>query len=153
MRSISGVIALCGLVLVIGAALFAIKLSFRPRNETDTSMLKSRLKALGIDPKTFSDDCLAELIERGCGDNVRQIMGPVAAIEGVAVNVAWVCLGKKGYTVSDIKSDVDRGFPYGHAAYFWNILAQHHPERFGLNELDHTQSLNRRVETETRLKT
>ena len=145
----SRVIAIFAVLLLIGGALLARRTFFH----SEKRMLVSRLKALGIDPKVFSEECLAELIERGCGPKVRQALGRTAAIEGVAVNVAWVCLGKEGYSVPDIRADLDRGFPYGSATFFWNVLMKHHPERFALNELDKTQSDSKLLEAEKSLKT
>jgi len=149
----SRAITIFGLVALLGVAVYVLRTFLRSEGELEKRMLVSRLRALGIDPKAFSEECLTELIERGCGTKVRQSLGRTAAVEGVAINVAWVCLGKQGYTAPDIKADLDRGFPYGHVAFFWKILAEHHPERFALKELDKIQSDNKLVEAEKHLRT
>ena len=82
-----------------------------------------------------------------------QVFGRTAAIEGVAINVAWIFLGKKGYTAAEIQEEIDRGHPHGHVTFFWKVLANHRPEWFALEKLDRTQSVNRLLEAEKSLRT
>jgi hypothetical protein len=149
----SWVTVVLGLLLLIGAALFVGWAFHRSEGKLETRLLKTRLKALGIEPSVFSEECLTELIERGCGTKVCQVVGRTAAIEGVAINVAWVFFGKKGYTEAEIKAEIDRGYPHGHVTFFWKVLANHHPERFALEKLDETQSVNKLLEAEKSLRT
>ena len=55
---------------------------------------------------------------------------------------------RKGYTAAEIKAEIDRGYPHGHVTFFWKVLANHHPERFALEQLDRTQSVNKLLEAE-----
>ncbi len=148
----SWVTVILGLLLLIGAAVFVGWAFHRSEGKLETRMLKTRLKALGIEPSVFSEECLTELIERGCGTKVCQVFGRTAAIEGVAINVAWVVLGRNGYTTPEIKAEIDRGHPHGHVTFFWKVLANHHPERFALENLDKTQSGNKLLEAEKSLR-
>lgn len=145
-------IVLLGLLLLIGATLLPVKAFHGLQGQLERRILRLRLKALGIEPGVFSEECLDELIECGCGTKVRQLVGRTAAIEGVAINVASVCFGNKGYTAQEINADLGRGYPHDHTTLFWKVLARHHPERFGLNELDRTQSLNKLSEAETSMR-
>ncbi len=149
----SWVTVILGLLLLIGAALFVGWAFHRPEGKLKTRMLNARLRALGIEPRVFSEECLTELIERGCGTKVCQVFGRTAAIEGVAINVAWVFLGKKGYTAAEIQAEIDRGYPHGHVTFFWKVLAKHHPEQFALEKLDRTQSVNKLLEADRSLRT
>jgi hypothetical protein len=111
-------------------------------------MLRARLEALGIDPRVFSDECLTELIDRGTG-YCRPPWPPrpgglAQAIEGLALNVAGICFGDKGYTAAEIAAAVERGDPFG--TIFWEVLAKHDPKRFSLRELEKTQSINKMLE-------
>ncbi len=146
------VTVILGLLLLIGAALFVGWAFHRSEGTLETRMLKTRLRAFGIEPTAFREACLTELIEHGCRTKVCQVFGRTAAIEGVAINVAWVFLGKKGYTAADIHAEIERGHPHGHVTFFWKVLAKHHPEQFALDRLDKTQSVSRLLEAEKSLK-
>lgn len=104
----------------------------------ERKMLKTRLKALGIDPKSFSESLLNDLIEVG---TTLSTMKSEDAVEGIAVNVAWICFGEGGHAATEIAAAVERGYP--HVSVFWEILAQHDPKRFALSELETTQYVSR----------
>lgn len=109
-------------------------------------MLKACLRAHGVEPGCFSKKCLNELIEFGVTDTHLMVSTEAEAIEGIAINVAWVCFGESGRTAAEIKAQVDSGDPYGHG--FWEILAKNDPKRFALDQLDTTQYVNKLLKAE-----
>jgi len=64
-------------------------------------------------------------------------------IKGIAINIACICYGDKGFTPAEIKAGEDKGYPSNNIV--WEVLAKHDPKRFGLDQLEKTQTINSRL--------
>ncbi|MGB9369877.1 MAG: hypothetical protein WCE79_28110 [Xanthobacteraceae bacterium] len=109
-------------------------------------VIRERLKALSIDPSTFSEACLSELSESTV--RTAKILARVnpepwrSFLRKNAELTAWtvyaIVIGEKDYTAKDIKAKAVEGT----APVEWQILAKHDPKRFGLDSLEMLQSTN-----------
>lgn len=112
------------------------------------SSLKKELTRVNISPTGFSEACIKEL-----ADHIVTVIefeievgtekGPVNSFieehaRGVAMLVYNIVTGEDGYTVEEIKGGVANET----ANWVWKILAKHDPQRFGLENLEMTQTIN-----------
>jgi hypothetical protein len=99
--------------------------------------LKERLKHHGVPPSALSDECLDDLTQfarapwrQHVRANLRQ--NP----EHVAINVSWIFEGEELGSLESVKA----GAASGENNIYWEIIVQHHPDRFAVENLEQTQA-------------
>lgn len=137
------------LALFGGTALLGLFLHLKSKEpySREKHMLKAALRNFRIEPRVFSEECLTEVLEVGLMFERRNLSAfeyqksLSGGILGIAGNIRWICIGEGDCNAMKIKGAVQKGYPQINV--FREILAKHDPERFGLEELEMTQTTNR----------
>jgi hypothetical protein len=142
------------IAVVVGLAIlawvaFTVAGELYPSRPLAVSSLKRELTIANISPTGFSEECIKELADRivkliEFEIEVGTRKGPVNSFieedaRAVAMLVYNVVIGDDDhYSAGAIKEGVANET----ANWVWEILAKHDPHRFGLDNLEKTQTIN-----------
>lgn len=109
-------------------------------------VIKTKLTALGIDPLTFSDECIGELADNTI--NTAKLEATVSpgpwrshlqsVAETTAEMVHAIVVGEGDYSVDRIREETATDT----APWAWRVLVTHDPKRFALDTLETMQDTN-----------